>query len=89
MHAVNDLSVNKGSLRQGGKGETPEYLSYCFDYLRQAIMCHGDTALEGLHTTFGPEVDGTDGWNTRHVCKPWQRLYTWLDRRKIDESVWD
>ena len=89
MHAVNDLSVNKGSLNQAEDGERPEYLSYCFDYLRQAIMCHGDTALEGLHTTFGPQIDGTDGWNTRHVCKPWQRLYDWLDGKRIDDSVWE
>jgi hypothetical protein len=80
-------SANDGGLTR--EGEDPaEHLSHCFDYLRQAIMCHGDTALEGLQTTFGPDVGGSDGWNVVHVCKKWDEVYDWLEGRRIDDRVW-
>jgi hypothetical protein len=80
-------SPNDGGLTR--EGEDPaEHLSHCFDYLRQAIMCHGDTALEGLQTTFGPDVGGSDGWNVVHVCKKWDEVYDWLEGRRIDDRIW-
>jgi hypothetical protein len=89
MNSVNDLILNEGNLGAAKGGVDPDvHLSYCFDYLRQSLMCHGDTALEGLQTSLGSDVDGTDGWNVRHICKPWDRIKTWLDRRKIDDSEW-
>ena len=100
MHGFNDMALNHGSLAMdmsGGdddegltrEGEDPmEHLSHCFDYLRQAIMCHGDTALEGLQTTFGPDVGGSDGWNVKHVCRPWDQIHDWLEERRIDDRVW-
>jgi hypothetical protein len=90
MNSVNDLTLNGGSLGTAKGGQDPaEHLSYCFDYLRQSLMCHGDTALEGTQTSLGADIDATDGWNVRHICKPWDRIYTWLDRRKIDDSEWE
>lgn len=101
MHGFNDLALNKGSfaMNMAGKddddegltreGEDPvEHLSHCFDYLRQAIMCHGDTALEGVQTTFGPNVGGSDGWNVQHVCKPWDSIHDWLEEHRIDDREW-
>ncbi|KAH8901698.1 hypothetical protein GQ53DRAFT_835370 [Thozetella sp. PMI_491] len=35
---------------------------HCFDYLRQAILCAGDTTLEGT-TVYG------EGWGSLHQCK--------------------
>jgi hypothetical protein len=101
MTGMNELSLNGGrfvmNMDSGGEhdegltreGEDPaEHLSHCFDYLRQAIMCHGDVALEGLQTTFGPDVGGSDGWNVQHVCKPWDDVYTWLESNRIDDRTW-
>ena len=89
MNSVNDLAVNQGFFQTGNGEEYSEaQLSYCFDYLRQVIMCHGDTALEGLQKSPGVGLDGINGLNVRHVCKPWQRIYNRLDRRRIDDSVW-
>jgi hypothetical protein len=98
MHGFNDLALNNGKFvmdmgeEDDGltrEGEDPAaHLSHCFDYLRQAIMCHGDTALEGLQTTFGPDVGGSDGWNVKHVCKPWNRIYNWLETHRIDDREW-
>ena len=100
MHGFNDLVINHGSfaMEMAGEdsddgltreGEDPaEHLSHCFDYLRQAVMCHGDTALEGLQTTFGPNVGGSDGWNVKHVCKPWNKIHGWLENKRIDDREW-
>ncbi|KAF7190114.1 Oxidase ustYa [Pseudocercospora fuligena] len=97
MHGMNDLALNQGSFaarNENGEGLTregedpAEHLNHCFDYLRQAIMCHGDTALEGAQTTFGEEVGGSDGWNVKHVCKPWDKIHDWLEERRIDDREW-
>lgn len=100
MHGFNDLALNHGSFAMDmagsdgdegltREGEDPvEHLGHCFDYLRQAIMCHGDTALEGVQTTFGSDVGGSDGWNVRHVCKPWDKIHDWLEERRIDDREW-
>ena len=45
------------------------HMIYCFDYMRQAILCSADMALEGLETTFPDHNGGSDGWDSKHVCK--------------------
>ena len=42
------------------------HMIHCFDYLRQTIMCCGDTALEGHETTFPDDNGGSDGWDAKH-----------------------
>lgn len=100
MHGFNDLALNQGSFAMDMAGQDDDegltregedpvtHLNHCFDYLRQAIMCHGDTALEGRQTTFGPDVGGSDGWNVRHVCKPWDKIHDWLEEHRIDDREW-
>ncbi|KAJ9165216.1 hypothetical protein NKR19_g542 [Coniochaeta hoffmannii] len=53
---------------------------HCIDYLRQAIMCSADLALE-IHgpndaDDLGP-LDG--GWNGHHVCKDYNQVLEYLD----------
>ena len=42
------------------------HMVHCFDYMRQAIMCSSDIALEGLETTFPDHNGGSDGWDSKH-----------------------
>jgi hypothetical protein len=42
------------------------HMIHCFDYMRQAIMCSADMALEGLETTFPDHNGGSDGWDSKH-----------------------
>jgi hypothetical protein len=42
------------------------HMIHCFDYMRQAIMCNADLALEGLETTFPDHNGGSDGWDSKH-----------------------
>lgn len=64
------------------------HIPHCFEYLRQSIMCCADTALEGQHTTFPKEVQGSDGWDAKHVCKDYDAVYKHLEKRRADDRVW-
>ncbi|KAF7196883.1 Oxidase ustYa [Pseudocercospora fuligena] len=55
------------------------HLGHCFDYIRQGIMCCGDTALEGAATMFPEGKEGSDGWNTYHVCKAYPEVKGWIE----------
>ena len=57
---------------------------HCIDYLRQAIMCSADLALE-IHgpndaDDLGP-LDG--GWNGHHVCKDYRQVLGYLDGKPL------
>jgi hypothetical protein len=60
--------------------EYQAHFLHCIDYLRQAIMCSADLALE-IHgpndaDDLGP-LDG--GWNGHHVCKDYSQVLGYLD----------
>ncbi|KAK4210916.1 hypothetical protein QBC37DRAFT_291445 [Rhypophila decipiens] len=55
------------------------HMVHCFDYMRQAIMCSADMALEGLETTFPDHNGGSDGWDSKHVCKDYSQVKNYLE----------
>jgi hypothetical protein len=55
------------------------HMIHCFDYMRQAIMCSADVALEGHETTFPDHNGGSDGWDSTHVCKNYDEVYNYLE----------
>lgn len=64
------------------------HMIHCFDYMRQAIMCSADMALEGLETTFPDHNGGSDGWDSKHVCKDWSQVKTYLESvRAYDDQL--
>ncbi|KAI1269756.1 hypothetical protein F5Y18DRAFT_109191 [Xylariaceae sp. FL1019] len=64
------------------------HMIHCFDYMRQAIMCSADTALEGLETTFPDHNGGSDGWDSKHVCKDWSQVKSYLESvRAYDDQL--
>ncbi|RMZ10804.1 hypothetical protein D0862_03117 [Hortaea werneckii] len=84
----NDLAVNGHTPPEEEGEEDPHWhIAHCFDYLRQAIMCAGDVALEGQETTFPRGHTGTDGWNVQHVCKAYGEVYEWLERMRVDNRT--
>lgn len=64
------------------------HLPHCFEYLRQTIMCCGDTALEGQQTTFPEGFVGSDGWDAKHVCKDYDAIYSHLEEVRANNDVW-
>lgn len=55
------------------------HMIHCFDYMRQAILCSADMSLEGLETTFPDHNGGSDGWDSKHVCKDPKAVRSWLE----------
>ncbi|KAI0397187.1 hypothetical protein F5Y17DRAFT_455341 [Xylariaceae sp. FL0594] len=66
------------------------HMIHCFDYMRQAIMCSADMALEGLETTFPDHNGGSDGWDSKHVCKDWSQVKSYLEsvRAYDDQQIY-
>lgn len=53
---------------------------HCFDYLRQAVLCAGDMALEGESVEMN---GGTDGWGNEHVCKNREEMFRWIEGNRV------
>ncbi|KAK3400720.1 hypothetical protein B0T20DRAFT_432851 [Sordaria brevicollis] len=58
------------------------HINHCFRYLRQSLICCGDTALEGqdLHHS---ELKATNGEGAVHLCKDFAGLKAWAEGRRV------
>lgn len=88
LHAIAEVYSGLISDPSRIPAQIPGHMSHCFEYLRQSIMCCGDTALEGQHTTFPKSVQGSDGWDAKHVCKDYDAVYKYLEGKRADNRVW-
>ncbi|KAK1845603.1 hypothetical protein CCHR01_11773 [Colletotrichum chrysophilum] len=60
------------------------HLSHCWGYLRQSIMCSGDTTLEWVP----PRGVGSTGWGYQHTCRDYEALYIYAEQhRSSDKKV--
>ena len=62
---------------------SPEHIQHCLDYLRQSLMCHGDTTLEPDDVG----INGAHGFGIQHVCKSWTQVLHQTNRRVLGH--WD
>jgi len=54
-----------------------DHVYHCFDYIRQALMCSGDTTLEKARTVDGKVARGVDGWDVEHQCRDYDAIYAY------------
>lgn len=59
------------------------HLSHCWDYLRQAIMCHSDTTLEWLHAP--PDNFGSTGWGYEHQCRDYDAIFKFVTKHRAGD----
>ncbi|ATZ57878.1 hypothetical protein BCIN_15g03990 [Botrytis cinerea B05.10] len=59
---------------------SPEHIQHCLDYLRQSLMCHGDTTLEPDDVG----INGAHGFGIQHNCKSWNQLLHETDKRVLN-----
>ncbi|KAK5991850.1 Oxidase ustYa [Cladobotryum mycophilum] len=64
----------------------PEHLIHCWDYLRQSIMCAGDTSLEWVSAMDDPPNE-TSGWGFQHTCKNFDAIFDWTESNRYTETV--
>jgi hypothetical protein len=56
------------------------HVPHCFDYLRQAIMCNADLALEGSDPkSKGGPLGSDQGWDAKHICKDYSQVKKHLE----------
>ncbi|KAH0443019.1 hypothetical protein CcaCcLH18_01132 [Colletotrichum camelliae] len=88
LHCLYAILESYAGLSVNGSAGGPWHLQHCFEYLRQAILCSGDVALEGTQTTFPPGFTGSDGWDAKHVCKDPKQVYEYLDKNRALDDHW-
>ncbi|KAH7078047.1 hypothetical protein BKA63DRAFT_564594 [Paraphoma chrysanthemicola] len=94
VEAYNTLKLTTESpLAQVNPIKMPWHINHCFEYMRQAIMCAGDVALEGAATTFplgegGEDRGGSDGWDAKHVCKDYGQVKAYLEGATMNHWKW-
>jgi hypothetical protein len=59
-------------------------LDRCFDYLRQALMCAGDTTLEHAVVINETVIGDTDGWGIEHRCRDWNAIFNFANNNRIN-----
>jgi hypothetical protein len=70
LNAYNTISVALDSpLMKLNPIHQPWHVNHCFEYIRQAIMCAGDVALEGAATTFPLGPNGEDQGGNDQPCQ--------------------
>ncbi|ORY65118.1 uncharacterized protein BCR38DRAFT_340790 [Pseudomassariella vexata] len=61
------------------------HMMHCIDYMRQAVMCSADVALEPHELTDSDDNGpGDGGWNGHHVCKDYNQVIPYLEQQIVD-----
>ncbi|KAK0702769.1 hypothetical protein B0H67DRAFT_500029 [Lasiosphaeris hirsuta] len=89
LHCLKKLQLGHVAAVMGDSNYTmaKEHAEHCFDYLRQAILCAGDSTLEGVD----PGTPGLlQGYGARHTCRLWngpEGLDTWRQMHCAGEGL--
>ena len=59
-----------------------DHLDHCFDYIRQAIMCAADPAVEPARVDEHGVRRDVDGWGGQHQCRSWSDLVEFAQDNK-------
>ncbi|KAH7402952.1 hypothetical protein BKA66DRAFT_578427 [Pyrenochaeta sp. MPI-SDFR-AT-0127] len=60
---------------------------HCFNYLRNALLCCGDTTLEGQsQALMFKDIPGTDGTGAVHVCRNYDEILSWAEGQRIVDA---
>ncbi|KAK3935492.1 hypothetical protein QBC46DRAFT_271600 [Diplogelasinospora grovesii] len=65
-------------------GQGHGHIDHCFCYLRQSILCCGDTALEGQDPN--TDTPATDGTGAVHLCKNYDHIIAWAEDRRLTDN---
>ncbi|KAH7321828.1 hypothetical protein BKA65DRAFT_540973 [Rhexocercosporidium sp. MPI-PUGE-AT-0058] len=83
------LSWNEAQkfMSERGPGSPYDNVAYCFNYVRQSILCHADTTLHPV-ARLTADVNIVDGNALWHMCRDPSVLYRWAEKsgkpRKVD-----
>ncbi|KAJ4289891.1 hypothetical protein N0V90_011224 [Kalmusia sp. IMI 367209] len=84
LHCLSILTTSLPTSIEDWKEMNPkikEHRSHCVEYLRQSILCSGDTTLEGETGSWTKST----GWGQTHSCVDYDALTGWAN----DRAIWD
>lgn len=69
----------------------PTHADRYLQYLRQTLMCHGDTTVEwGRVVTNDGTKGSVDGYDIPHQCRDYQAIRKWtIDNRSANDTWGD
>ena len=95
--AVSELGTSSGQDSSGqAKSESGDHgvhtdlshLAHCFDYLRQAILCAGDTTIEwARQAEEGDKTSQVDGWEIEHQCRSSNAIYDFTTKHRAENNA--
>ena len=86
MHATELESTVAHQAKGTHHHHSPNHMKHCFDFLRQAIMCAGDTTLETLRVSEGDTKLSVNGWGIEHRCRSYQTIYEWTEKHRASSA---
>jgi hypothetical protein len=87
LHCLAELRYALHSLQNGDDTykTPPRHLDHCLDYIRESLMCNGDTTIETpsrIERKGDHFVGGVDGANVVHSCRDWDAIFSFaVDHR--------
>jgi hypothetical protein len=73
-----DLTIDEGLVGHN---------DHCVNYLRNALMCCGDTTLEGQsQAKMFEHIAGTDGTGAVHVCRNYDEISAWAEKQRATDG---
>ena len=61
--------------------EVGVHRDHCLDYIRQAIMCHGDATFETIN-----EHGVLDGMGGTHQCRDFDLMFSWAYEHRANKE---
>ncbi|KAK0706208.1 hypothetical protein B0T26DRAFT_788870 [Lasiosphaeria miniovina] len=84
-HGENDKEYLAFALSQEHMRD--DHIYHCIDYIRQAIVCCGDTTLEKSRTVDGKIVQGVDGWGVEHQCRDFKAIFAYGEAHRTNNDT--
>ncbi|KAL8792163.1 MAG: hypothetical protein Q9195_005259 [Heterodermia aff. obscurata] len=88
IHSGLPAEKPKGSQDEHAAHRDAPHMKHCFDYLRQAILCAGDTTIEWARESGGGENDGqVDDWGIEHQCRSSKTIFDFTANNRAENDA--
>lgn len=65
-----------------------EHNNHCYEYIRQAILCHGDMTLEPAQVVDGERIHAVQGWGVSHQCRNFDIIKEFSEKHGDGSHLW-
>ncbi|TVY89605.1 Oxidase, partial [Lachnellula willkommii] len=95
-HQLHCLGVIRDVITKYSKGDKSRFAGagheyHCLDYIRQGILCAGDTTLDHAEIEYNPDGSerkyGFTGADATHRCRDWEAITEVLVEKRLDNKT--